>query len=524
MRRVPCVVGVDIGTQSTKALVVDATGRVLGTGAAAYQVDTPQPGWAQQSADVWLEASVASIREAVARAGAAADVQALGISSLGGGAGVPVDGSGTPLHPCLIWMDRRAQREAAFVEQHLDARRLRAISGNGIDSFYGFTKMLWLRDHEPAVWARTRHLLSPNSYVNLRLTGTLAMDHSSAGNIGAVYDIGRRAWSTEALDMLGIPAHLMPQRLLPSSEVIGALQPHWAARLGLPAGLPVVAGGVDASAATLAAGATRPGQHVAMLGTSMCWGTIRQRVDADHGLVSFPHVFNPLQDLYVFGGAMTAGGAISWFREAFCQDEARAAREQSADVHALLEAQAAAVPPGSDGVLFLPYLMGERSPVWDAQASGSFIGLRLTHGKGELYRSVLEGIAFALRQTIDAGALGAEALDERLLVVGGLTRSDLCMQLIADTCGRPVATMGPEVEAPLGAAMLAALGIGMLDEAGARAGWATARVRAEPLAANVGRYAELYRQYRAAYRALRPVMHRLRELGCAGRTAPAAGA
>jgi ribulokinase len=509
----PHVIGVDVGTQSTKAVLVDAAGQVVAQHAQGYALETPQQSWAQQSAQVWLDACVACIRGVMASSGIASRaVQALGISSLGGGSGIPVDAALAPLHPCLIWMDRRATREAAFVNAHLDAQRLRAITGNGIDSFHGFTKMMWLRDHVPGVWARARHLLPPNSWINAQFTGQVAVDHSAAGNIGGIYDIARRAWSAEGLAMLGIPASLMPGRLLESSEVAGRLLPGWAARLGLPAGLPVVAGGVDAGAATLAAGATRPGNHVAMLGTSMCWGTIRQSVDADHGLVSFPHVFNALRDIYVFGGSMTAGGAISWFRENFCHAEAAAAGAQGADPHTLLDRAAAPLPPGCDGLLFLPYLMGERSPVWDAQASGSFIGLGLQHGRAHLYRAVLEGIAFALRHTIDAGSLGTEALDPRLVVVGGVSRSDLCMQIVADVCGRPVFTLGDEVEAPLGAAMLAALGTGMLDADGVRRGWATAVARAVPSAGRAARYEALYAQYRAAYPALRPVMHRLREL------------
>lgn len=509
----PLVIGVDVGTQSTKAVLVDARGRVAAQQAQGYALETPRQSWAQQWPQVWLDACAACIRGVMARSGIEpAMVQALGISSLGGGSGIPVDGAMTPLHPCLIWMDQRAQREAAFVSDHLDAARLRAITGNGVDSFYGFTKMMWLRDHAPQVWARTRHLLPPNSWINAQLTGRVAVDHSSAGNIGGVYDIGRRAWSLEGLEILGIPAPMMPEHLLQSSELAGTLLPGWAARLGLPEGLPVVAGGVDAGAATLAAGATRPGNHVAMLGTSMCWGTIRQSVDADHGLVSFPHVFNPLEDIYVFGGSMTAGGAISWFRENFCQAEVAVAQAQGLDAHQLLDREAAPLPPGCDGLLFLPYLMGERSPVWDARASGSFIGLGLQHGRPHLYRAVLEGIAFALRHTIDAGSLGAEALDERLVVVGGVSRSDLCMQIVADVCGRPVFTLGDEVEAPLGAAMLAALGVGMIDADGVRWGWATAVPRALPVAARVDRYAALYEQYRAAYPALKPTMHGLRGL------------
>ena len=429
----PCVIGVDIGTQSTKAVLVRTDGRIVATASQAYQVETPRPLWAQQWPDVWLDAVVACIRGVLAKSGAAAQaVQALCVSSLYGGSGIPVDADGKPTFPCLIWMDRRAQAEVDWVRANVDLERLYDITGNGVDSYHGYTKMLWLRDQQPQVWARTAQFLPPNSFVNAQFTGQVAVDHSSAGNIGGIYDVAQRGWSDEALQMLGIPRAMLPERLVESSAVVGPLLPDWAARLGLPVGLPVVAGGVDAAVATLAAGAAQPGNHVAMIGTSMCWGTIRQSVDARHGLISMPHVFNGAQDLYVFGGAIAAGASVTWFRETFCQAEIAAGLEQGIDPHALLERAAAPLPPGGEGLLFLPYLMGERSPVWDAQASGCFVGLGLHHGRPHLYRAVLEGVSFVLRHNIEAGLQGAGRLDERLVVVGGASHSDLWMQITAD--------------------------------------------------------------------------------------------
>ncbi|MDE3011182.1 MAG: hypothetical protein KGI67_09875, partial [Pseudomonadota bacterium] len=385
------VIGVDIGTQSTKAVLVRADGCIVAQRAQAYQVETPQALWAQQWPQVWLEAVLATVQAVMAQSGVApTQVVALCVSSLYGGSGIPVDRDGEPLHPCLIWMDRRARRQAEQVRAGVDCRWLGEITGNGVDSYYGFTKMLWLRDEKPELWARIHQFLPPNTWVNARLSGEVAVDHSSAGNIGGVYDIARRAWSVEALERLGIPPAMMPARLVDSGAIVGGLLPEWAARLGLATGTPVVAGGVDAAVATLAAGAAEPGRHVAMIGTSMCWGTIRRQVDARDGLISMPHVFNGAEDLYVFGGAITAGASVSWFRDNFCQAEIAAAKATGGDPHALLEREARSLPPGAGGLLFLPYLMGERSPVWDSDASGSFIGLGMQHGSAHLYRAVLE--------------------------------------------------------------------------------------------------------------------------------------
>ncbi len=501
----PYVLGVDIGTQSTKALLIDAgSGRIAAQHSHGYQPDTPRPLWAEQDAAVWLDAVVACIAGCMAQAERQAippgDVAALCVSSLYGGSGIPVDANMQPLHPCLIWMDRRAEDEVAWVRETIDQERLLDITGNGVDSYYGYTKMLWLQRHRPEVWSRTRHLLPPNAYVAHALTGALAVDHSSAGNIGGVYDMRARAWSDEMLRLLGIPPAMMPERLVEASATVGTLRAEWAGRTGLIAGTPVIAGGVDAAVATFAAGATRQGQHVAMIGTSMCWGSIAQTADARHGLISMPHVFNGLQDLYVFGGAITAGASVSWF-----QEQLGAALPLST-----LDGEALGIEAGSDGVVFLPYLMGERSPVWDGRASGAFVGLSLFHTRAHLYRAVLEGVTFALRHNIEAGRRNLQALDDTLIVVGGAAHSGLWMQIAADITGYPVQTIEQNVEAPLGAALLAGLGVGLVTPEQAAGGWVTLIPRAQPNPAVKETYDRLFSVYTDLYPALKDTLHRLR--------------
>lgn len=508
------VIGVDIGTQSTKALLVDGNGAIVAQHACGYQPDTPKPLWAEQWPSVWFDAVLECIARCVEAAREqrieAQSIRSICISSLYGGSGIPVDNDIRPLHPCLIWMDRRATARVDWVREHVDLDRLLDITGNGVDSYYGFTKMLWLRENRPEVWANTRYFLPPNAYVIYLLTGEIAVDHSSAGNIGGVYDIVQRDWSDTALDMLGIPATMMPERLVESTDIVGGLLSQWTERLGLPAGTPVVAGGVDAAVATFAAGATRAGQHVAMIGTSMCWGYINQKVEARHGLVSMPHVFNGKQDLYVFGGASTAGACVTWYREQFCHAEIDAARAlPHGDPHVLLEEAAANVAAGSEGVMFLPYLMGERSPVWDAKASGTFVGLNLVHTRAHLYRAVLEGVAFALEHNIEAGRRGVQWLDDKLIVVGGAAHSPLWMQIIADITGYPVWTIEQEVEAAMGAALLAALGVKLVSPDVARGGWVNLVERARPDAGRSAMYAERFAIYKDLYPTLKPVMHRL---------------
>lgn len=509
--RMDYVIGVDIGTQSTKALLVDSAGRIIAQHATGYQLDTPKPLWAEQWPSVWCEAVMECIKQVVEKSGLPAEqIKAVCVSSLYGGAGIPVDAWMKPLHPCLIWMDRRANEEVKWIKETIDQERLFDITGNSVDSYYGFTKMLWIKNNRPDVWQRTHLFLPPNSYVNYLLCGEVAIDHSSAGNIGGIYDVRARAWSKELLAEFGIPLAMMPPRLVDSSDVVGGLRSELAACLGLAAGTPVVAGGVDAAVATFAAGVTRAGNHVAMIGTSMCWGYINQQVDARHGLISMPHVHNSQKDLYIFGGAITAGASVSWFRDTFCQTEIEAAKYvEAGDVHQILEEKTKQIPAGSDGILFLPYLMGERSPIWDAKASGAFVGLSLFHTRAHLYRAVLEGVSFALKHNIEAGAKGAQSLDAKLIVVGGAAHSDLWMQIIADVTGYPVYTIEQNVEAALGAALLAAVGVGLVDNQTAEKGWVTLVSRTIPNPTDSQIYRKAYALYVDLYPALKPIMHRL---------------
>lgn len=507
------VIGLDIGTQSTKAILCDRDGNVVAQHSSAYQPDTSRAHWAEQDAGVWLSAVKTCLAGCAAKAAMSVpgfrsdEVRAICISSLYGGAGIPVDHDMNPIHSCLIWMDRRAEAQVAWVLENIDLDRLRTVTGNHVDSYYGFTKIMWVRDNLPEIWARTRYFLPPNAWVIQQLTGELAVDHSSAGNIGGIYDLDARDWSEEMMDALGIPTRMMPERLVASSDIVGSLLNGVATELGLEPGTPIVAGGVDAAMATFAAGATRQGQHVAMIGTSMCWGYITPTVDVSGGLVSMPNVFAGERDAYVFGGAITAGASVTWFREQFCGQEAARAEETGEDVHVLLEQEATNIPPGAGGLIFLPYLMGERSPIWDGRASGAFVGLGLHHTRHHCYRAVLEGVAMALRHNIDSGR--TESLDDDLIVVGGAAHSPLWLQIISDVTNRPVKIISEDVEAAMGAALLAAYAVGLVDEETARRGWATLELKARPDPTAHTVYERIFPLYTELYPDLKNTMHRL---------------
>ncbi len=514
------VIGVDIGTQSTKAVLVRQDGTIVAQASKSYAPETPRPSWAEQWPQVWLDAVVHCIATVMRDAGepnsgtplSPTQVKAVCISSLYGGSGIPVDADMKPLHPCLIWMDRRAEKQVAAGSRPMSTSNGSGPSpGTGSTAITASPRSCGCATTAPTSGSGRLIFCRPNAFVIHALTGAVAVDHSSAGNIGGVYDVERRSWSREMLDAMGVPPRFMPERLVACTDVVGGLRPERAAELGLPAGTPIVAGGVDAAVATYAAGVVGPGQHVAMIGTSMCWGYIAPTADAAHGLISMPYVTRPRDDLYVFGGASTAGACVTWYRDQFCQAEVEAGRAMGRDPHALLEEAATGIVPGADGIVFLPYLMGERSPVWDGQASGAFVGLSLFHTRAHLYRAVLEGVTLALRHNMEAGRRGAVSLDKRLVVVGGAAHSDLWMQIIADVTGYPVWTIKEDVEAALGAARLAALGVKLIEREGGDS-WITLVQRAEPDPDRKSRYDALFAVYTGLYPALSGSMHALAAL------------
>ncbi len=435
--------GVDIGTSSTKAVVTDENLNILSQAKASYDVEMPQPLWAQQNADVWVKGFIEATKEAVEKA-KVDDVEAICISGLYGGSGVPVDSNMEPMGPALIWMDKRATEETEWVKEHIGIDRLFGITGNYADPYFGFTKILWLKNHHPD-WKKINLLLSPKDYVIFKLTDRIATDYSSAGNIGGIFDLEKRKWSDELLKEMDIPRYLFPDRIIPSNAIVGNLNSKFASFLGMKEGTPVVCGGIDAAVATYAAGVEKSGQHVAMIGTSMCWGTIHDGRYLTPKMVNMPYVINPLNTIYSFGGATTAGAIIEWFRKEFAPD--KTLRE--------LEEEAEDIPFGSEGVVVEPYFMGERAPIWNPNLRGSVNGLTLSTTRGHVYRAFLESIANSLKLNVNVAEETGIPLKDDIYVVGGATKSKLWMKIISETLGMKVKTLRSSLDAPIGDVKLA---------------------------------------------------------------------
>jgi len=510
----PYLIGVDIGTFGTKSVVVSLEGKVLGSALVEYEVEHPRPSWAEQWPQVWEEAAYNAIKGSIEKAGITpSDVAGVCISGLYGGSGIPVDKEFHPLRPCLIWMDRRATDEVKWIKENTDLDRVFEITGNYVDTYFGYPKMLWIKNNEPQIWERVHKFVPPSSYVEYCLTGRLAIDYSSAGNLGGIFDIHRLCWSEELSKELRIPLEKLPERLVASTDIVGEVTTEAAEKCGLPAGTPVIAGGIDAPMATLGAGAIESGDNVAMMGTSTCWGVIHRGEGYSRNLVSMPNVVNSSEEIYTWGGAATSGGLVRWFRDRFGESEVEKAAKVGRDPYQLLDARAAEIPPGSDGLVILPYFMGERAPLWDPGARGTIFGLTLYHTKLHVFRALMEAAAYSLRHSIEVGETIGIHLKEETRIVGGVTKSNLWTKILADVTGRRMLIPAGGVGAPLGGALLAGIGVGLIADYRVIERWTRIERVNTPNPVTKEVYDKYYALYRAFYEDIKDRVHELSAIG-----------
>lgn len=505
------LLGTDIGTSGTKTILMDTTGKLISQDLQEYDVITPAPLWAEQWPDVWYEATKDSIRNCVAKAKEAGvcaeDIKGIAISGLYGGSGIPLDENMKAVRPCMIWMDRRADKETQWVLDNIGEDKLYEITHNGADPYYGYTKILWMKNNEPENWAKTKLFLPPNDYVIYKLTGEIAIDYSSAGNLGGVFDMNTRTWSQEMLDAMGIPMSMMPQRIVESTDIVGGMTKEAAEDLGVCEGLPVIASGIDCGAANIGLGVFEAGVYAAAIGTSMCGALISDQ-PARKGLISWPYLYDAKNLAYHFAGGNTAGAIVKWFRQQLCQWEIECQKNGGANSYDVLNGQAEAIPAGSEGLVVLPYFMGERSPVWDSDAKGTIVGLSLTHTKGHLYRAFLEAVAYCLRDSMEATA---DDMGEYILIAGGVTKSKVWRQIFADVTGYPVVCPVYDVEANMGDVMLAGIGTGILTYEEVKK-WQVLDAPIMPNKENHEKYNEYFALYKSIYKNLKADMKKLTEI------------
>jgi xylulokinase len=486
-------IGIDVGTSSVKAVSISAEGAVLSSADSPLSITIPRAGWSEQLPEDWWQSTIRAVNSVVSGLDSSVHIKAIGLSGQMHSM-VALDKDGRVIRPAILWNDVRTSEQCELIRERVGDERLRQLCGNPALEGFTATKLLWLRQNEPDNFEHLRKFVLAKDYVRFRMIGELATEPSDASGT-LLFDIKNRSWSTVMCGLLDLDAGILPT-LIESSGIVGKVTGIAARQLGIAEGTPVVGGGADNACAATGSGVVSPGTLLVSIGTS---GVIvapiaKPAMDPGMRIHSMAHVAPDLW--YLMGVVLSAGAAFTWWRDSVAGAHAELGFDE-------LVKAACGVSPGSDGLTFLPYLTGERTPHADATARGVFAGINAGHSRAHMTRSVLEGVSFALRDSLELmKPLGVSP--ESAIAVGGGARSNAWLQIMADVLGLSLKTVGPGEGAPLGAAMLAAVGDGFFDNV-AEAGdsWLTTLGQAEPDSGNLAAYAESYQRYKSLYVSLR---------------------
>ncbi len=491
----------DLGTTGDKATLFAPDGYIVASAFASYDTDYSRPNWAEQDPADWQTALVSTTRQLLARSGVSPSaIAAVSFSGHMNGA-LPVDADGAPLRPAILWADQRAVDQAEFIRARFGDAETYRVTGNRVSPGYTAAKLLWIKQHEPDVYRRTHKVLQAKDYAAFLLSDVMATDYSDA-SLTQLFDLEGRCWARPLLEAIGLAPELLPAAH-PAATVIGGVTREAAAETGLQAGTPVVIGGGDGGCATVGAGSVQHGDVYNYIGSSswVALSTHKPVLDPAQRTFNFAHL-DPSLNVAV-GTMQAAGGAFDWF-ERLLRGEA-----ESEPAYHALDAAAAAIPPGSRGLIFLPYLLGERSPHWNPLARGAFVGLAMSHGRGEMARAVMEGVAFNLRAILDVLRSQGVPL-ETMRLIGGGGKSELWRQILADVYGLPVALLGlPGQATGLGAAIAGGVAVGLYPDYGVARTLSPVQRINHPDPATRERYETIYELFKDAYVALEPLFGRL---------------
>jgi len=501
--------GIDLGTTGVKVLLVSEKGEVVASGKGQYPLLMPGPNWAEQDAEAWWNATVSAVKSCLAQAcvsaGKEVRVAAVGLSGQMHGS-VFLDGKGEVLRPAILWNDQRTTGQCRQITAIVGAQKLIELTSN--QALAGFTapKILWLKQNEPEAYAKVTKILLPKDYLRYRLSGSFATEVSDASGT-LLFNIRERRWSAEMLDALEIPAEWLPDCF--ESTVISSYVSASAARLtGLAMGTPIVGGGGDQAAGAVGNGIVNTGIASCVLGTSgvVFWHCDTPAYDPQARLHSFCHAVPG--KWHMMGVTLAAGGSLRWFRDNLCRDIKADAEKQGIDPYEIIMGMARGVSAGAEGLLFLPYLAGERTPYADADARGAFLGLSLRHTREHMARSVMEGITMSLKDCLELGQQSGVAAS-RIYLSGGGARSAFWQQIAADIFEIEVARVGSDEGPAYGAALLAAVGAGIHKSVEqACAACISVKDVKQPDLAGRERYRHLYGLYRDLYTQLKGFFER----------------
>ena len=504
------VIGIDIGTSACKTLLINERGRVVARALEENPLSIPQPGWSEQNPEDWWQAVKITIQRVLRGFEEVSDIKAIGLSGQMHGL-VALDKDSRVLRPCILWNDQRTGRQCQEIHEKAGGvDGLLKLTNNRMLPGYTGGKILWVQQNEPHLYERMAMILNPKDYVRFRLTGEYATEVSDASGTG-LFDVRKRKWSDRLLELLDIPRNWLPS-CHESPEVSGRVTQSAAEELGLPAGLPVAGGGGDAVVQTTGTGVVDPGILGTTIGTA---GIVAMALNRCYD--------NPEGKLQVFcntmpnkwhtmGVTLAAGGSLRWFRDALGGAEKEVSQWTGEDVYKILDREASKAEPGSEGLLFLPYLIGERCPHADPQARGAFVGLTLRHNRCHILRSVFEGVIFSLRDV-------AELIKEmgvpitQIRTSGGGPLSALWRQIHADVFGNEVVTVSGSAEGgAYGAALVAGAGVGMWPSVEEAVRFLTIETKDRPIPEHTDTYDRLFLVYRNLYSALKESFDRVSEI------------
>lgn len=505
------IIAHDLGTTGNKATLYDQEGVLVGSAFYSYQTDFAHPSWAEQNPEDWWQAVCTSTHQLLKSTGVRGDdIACVTFSGQMMGC-VPLDRQARPLRPAIIWADQRAVEQERWVGERVSFEDIYRLTGHRLSSSYSLHKILWLRDHQPDIYRDTYKFVHAKDAMVARLTGAFVTDPSDASGMN-LYDLEQGRWSEPILDAVGLNPDQLPD-VRPSIDVVGEVRPEVADEVGVAAGTPVVIGGGDGACAAVGAGVVSEGTAYNYVGSSswIALATAKPLLDPDFQTVTFAHI---VPNMFMPTGTMqAAGAAYQWARDQLCLPEVQAAAALGESPYELMDLEAEKSPVGANGLIFLPYLLGERSPYWNPQARGAFIGLTIRHTRADLIRAVLEGVTMNLRIILEAFTSQGARIDA-MRIIGGGARGRVWNRIMADLYGLPIRRLAILEEATsMGAALAGGVGVGLYPDfsMAEMMNRTVETVTPDPSAGAV--YKKIFPLFAAAYHALKPVCDVLAQIG-----------